>query len=107
MEKLALNILKEKFGHNNFKGEQEKIIFELVNNKNHCLVLMPTGAGKSICYQIPALLFDGGTIVLSPLIALMQDQVDSLKKKNIPANFINSTVSSKDRQTRLNDFING
>ncbi|MCB9206489.1 MAG: ATP-dependent DNA helicase RecQ [Ignavibacteriales bacterium] len=107
MEKLALNILKEKFGHNNFKGEQEKIIFELVNNKNHCLVLMPTGAGKSICYQIPALLFDGGTIVLSPLIALMQDQVDALKKKNISANFINSTISSKDRQTRLNDFIKG
>jgi ATP-dependent DNA helicase RecQ len=68
---------------------------------------MPTGGGKSLCYQIPALIFEGGTIVISPLIALMQDQVDALRKKNIPAGFINSTLSKKDRDERLEDFISG
>jgi len=68
---------------------------------------MPTGGGKSVCYQLPALMFKGSTIVLSPLIALMQDQVDSLKRKNIPAEFINSTISAKQRQERLQRFIDG
>ncbi|MBK7103765.1 MAG: ATP-dependent DNA helicase RecQ [Ignavibacteriae bacterium] len=103
----ALSILQEKFGHKSFRGQQEKIINELVVNKNNCLVLMPTGAGKSICYQIPALLFDSGTIVISPLIALMQDQVDALKAKGISGEFINSTLNPNDREKRLSDFING
>ncbi len=103
----ALKILNERFGHSNFKGQQENIINELVVNKNNGLVIMPTGAGKSVCYQIPALLFDGGTIVLSPLIALMQDQVDTLKAKGISGDFINSTVNIKDREKRLDDFVNG
>jgi len=68
---------------------------------------MPTGGGKSLCYQIPALIFEGGTLVISPLIALMQDQVDALRKRNIPASFINSTVSRNDRSKRLNDFVSG
>ncbi len=100
-------ILKKYFGYDSFRGEQEKIINRLVNEQKHSLVLMPTGGGKSLCYQVPALLFDGGTIVISPLIALMQDQVDALRKKNIPANFINSTVSKADRENRLDDFIEG
>jgi ATP-dependent DNA helicase RecQ len=103
----ALKILKEKFGYDSFRGVQDVIINELVNNKNNCLALMPTGAGKSLCYQIPALLFDGGTIVISPLIALMQDQVDTLKAKNINADFINSTVNAATREHRLDNFISG
>jgi ATP-dependent DNA helicase RecQ len=99
--------LKKYFGFSSFKGVQEKIIERLVNERSHCLVLMPTGGGKSICYQLPALIFDGGTIVISPLIALMQDQVDALKKKNIPAEFINSTVTPNQRKERLQNFVEG
>ncbi|MCB0748216.1 MAG: ATP-dependent DNA helicase RecQ, partial [Ignavibacteriae bacterium] len=103
----ALKILQEKFNHSSFRGEQEKIINELVTNKNNCLVLMPTGAGKSVCYQIPALMFNDGTIVISPLIALMQDQVDALKAKGITGNYINSTVNPTDREKRIDNFVNG
>ena len=99
--------LKKYFGFDSFRGEQENIINRLVNEKGHSLVLMPTGGGKSLCYQVPALIFEGGTIVISPLIALMQDQVDALRKKNIPAGFINSTLSKKERDSRLEDFISG
>lgn len=103
----ALEILKNKFGHDSFRGEQENIINELTVNGNHCLVIMPTGGGKSVCYQIPALMKDCGTIVISPLIALMQDQVDTLKSKGIAGNYINSTVSASERIKRLDDFVNG
>jgi ATP-dependent DNA helicase RecQ len=102
-----IKILKEYFGHDTFRGQQENIIADLVDNNNNCLVLMPTGAGKSVCYQIPALLFEGGTIVISPLIALMQDQVDALKAKGIAGNFINSTVTPSERNKRLDDFVKG
>ena len=99
--------LNKYFGFSSFRGLQEEIINRIVRDRKHCLVLMPTGGGKSICYQLPAMIFDGGTIVISPLIALMQDQVDALKKKNIPAEFINSTVPPDQREKRLNDFISG
>ena len=99
--------LNKYFNHTDFRGEQERIINRLINEHGHCLVLMPTGGGKSICYQLPALLFEGGTIVISPLIALMQDQVDALKRKNIPAEFINSTVSAGQRKERLQSFVDG
>lgn len=102
-----LEALEKYFGHTSFRGKQEKIINRLLTERKHCLVLMPTGAGKSICYQLPALMFDGGTIVISPLIALMQDQVDALKKKNIHAEFINSTVTSEQRKERLRKFVDG
>ncbi|MCX7874801.1 MAG: ATP-dependent DNA helicase [Melioribacteraceae bacterium] len=100
-------ILKKFFNYESFRGEQENIINTLVYKKNHCLVLMPTGGGKSLCYQVPALMFEGGTIVISPLIALMQDQVDALKKKNIPAEFINSSVPPDKRKQRLQKFVEG
>ncbi|MFO7445876.1 MAG: ATP-dependent DNA helicase RecQ [Ignavibacteriaceae bacterium] len=99
-------ILRKYFGHDSFRKGQEEIIKHVLNKKPG-LVLMPTGSGKSLCYQIPALIFNGGTIVVSPLIALMQDQVDALRKKNVPASFINSTVSKNERDKRLNDFISG
>lgn len=101
-----LSILKKYFGYDSFRGVQQKVITRIVNEKKHSLVLMPTGSGKSLCYQVPALMFDGGTIVISPLIALMQDQVDALRKKNIPAAFINSTLSADERESRLKDFLN-
>ncbi|MBU0476119.1 MAG: ATP-dependent DNA helicase [Bacteroidetes bacterium] len=105
--KSPIEILEQHFGYSQFRGMQEKIINTIVVEKKHSLVLMPTGGGKSLIYQIPALIFEGGTIVISPLIALMQDQVDALKKKNIPAEFINSTVSKENREKRLNNFVNG
>ncbi|MHB1688902.1 MAG: RecQ family ATP-dependent DNA helicase [Ignavibacteriaceae bacterium] len=100
-------ILKEYFNYDSFRGLQEEIIERTINRNGHSLVLMPTGSGKSLCYQIPALIFDGGTIVISPLIALMQDQVDALRKKNIRAAFINSTLSKKERDERLDKFLEG
>jgi len=102
------NILKKYFKFPDFRGNQKLIIDRLLSSaKGHSLVIMPTGAGKSLCYQIPALCLEGGTIVISPLIALMQDQVSALKKKNIPAAFINSTVSKKERDKRLDLFVSG
>ena len=107
MNKNIYTILKDYFGYDSFRGEQEAIIKRITEEKKHSLVLMPTGSGKSLCYQIPALYFDNGTIVISPLIALMQDQVDVLRKKNIPAAFINSTLSKQEKEKRLNDFVDG
>lgn len=100
-------VLKNNFGYEYFRGQQESVINNLLSGKKHTLVLMPTGSGKSLCYQVPALCFSGGTLVISPLIALMQDQVEALRRKKIPAHYINSTVSKEDREKRLNDFVSG
>ncbi len=107
LHKNPKHILEKYFNFTSFRGTQEEIINRLVVEKKHSLVLMPTGGGKSLCYQIPALILDGGTIVISPLIALMQDQVDALKKRSIPAEFINSTVSTEKRRERLRRFVEG
>lgn len=107
---LPIDALRSYFGFEHFRGRQEHIINRLLGiggERGHALVLMPTGGGKSFCYQIPALCLEGGTLVISPLIALMQDQVDALHRRNIPAAFINSTVSRQDRESRLADFIEG
>jgi len=92
----ARQLLKHRFGYDSFRPQQEAII-ETVLNGRDCLVLMPTGGGKSICYQIPALIFDGLTVVISPLIALMKDQVDALRANGVDAAFLNSTQSTAEQ----------
>lgn len=107
MNKNPSQILKVYFGYDSFRGKQEEIIKRITEERKHSLVLMPTGSGKSLCYQVPALYFDNSTIIISPLIALMQDQVDVLRKKNISAAFINSTLSKQEREKRLEQFVDG
>ncbi|MDD7410850.1 DNA helicase RecQ [Fusobacterium gastrosuis] len=92
MKAEALRILKEYYGYENFREGQEKIIDAICNHRN-VLGIMTTGAGKSICYQIPALIFNGLTLIISPLISLMKDQVDSLRTISIEAEYLNSTLS--------------
>ena len=102
----ARTVLKEKFGHDNFQGKQQAII-EAVLNKEDSLVVLPTGGGKSLCYQLPALMFEGLTLVISPLISLMKDQVHSLKEKGIAAEYINSTLTleeSNDIKSRIDEL---
>lgn len=86
------NLLKKHFGYESFRPLQEEVIEYCLSGKSS-LVLMPTGGGKSLCYQIPALAFSGLTVVISPLVALMKDQVDALNANGIPAAFWNSTLS--------------
>lgn len=87
--------LKDYFGYSEFRGDQEKIIEHLIAG-NNCFVIMPTGAGKSMCYQLPAVIAKGTAIVISPLIALMKNQVDQLRGYGIEASFLNSTLSKGD-----------
>ncbi|SFU83211.1 ATP-dependent DNA helicase RecQ [Pontibacter akesuensis] len=89
------NKLKEVFGYNQFRGNQELIINNIINGRN-TFVIMPTGAGKSLCYQLPALSLPGTAIVISPLIALMKNQVDQLNAFGVNAHFLNSTLSKSE-----------
>lgn len=96
-------LLKKYFGYESFRNGQEEIINHILESQD-CLGIMPTGAGKSICYQIPAMILPGVTIVISPLISLMKDQVDSLNQIGIPATFINSTLSYSDYSQTLENI---
>lgn len=98
-----LQALQKYFGYDQFRHQQEAIIQHVLDGRD-VLTLMPTGGGKSICYQLPSVLLDGLTIVISPLIALMKDQVDSLNVSGIPAAFLNSTQSS-DEQHHITDQL--
>lgn len=95
-----LDILQKKFGFSSFRLHQEAAI-QAVMEKKDCFVLMPTGGGKSLCYQVPALLLDGLTLVISPLIALMKDQVDALRLNGIEAAYLNSTQGWAEQQAIL------
>jgi ATP-dependent DNA helicase RecQ len=92
-----IQALQKYYGYSEFRHQQEAIIQHLLN-KGDAMVLMPTGGGKSLCYQLPAVLLDGLTIVISPLIALMKDQVDALNVTGIPAAYLNSTQNSGEQQ---------
>ena len=102
----AIDLLKSHFGFDAFLPLQEVIVGRVLDEKDS-LVVMPTGGGKSLCYQLPAVCFDGLTVVISPLIALMKDQVDSLKANGIAAAFINSTLAAKDMARVQSQARNG
>ena len=102
----ALGVLEKTFGYDSFRGQQAEIIQTIIDGGD-AFVLMPTGGGKSLCYQIPALVRDGTGIVISPLIALMQDQVDALSAVGARAEFLNSTQSPDERLRVENAFLAG
>src|SRR4030042_4930220 len=106
----SLDALKKYFGHSKFRPGQEEIISSIINGEN-VLAVLPTSAGKSICYQIPALVSENFSIVISPLIALMKDQVDSLnnpeKSGEKTAAFINSTMEFYEAEKVLQDISYG
>ncbi len=93
-------LLREHFGHAAFQGRQLEAISAVVEGRD-LLVTMPTGAGKSLIYQLPALALDGVTLVISPLIALMKDQVDALRRRGIRASFVNSSLEARERKKRI------
>ena len=100
----ARQFLKEYYGYDSFREKQEEIITYILEGKD-VVTIMPTGGGKSICYQIPALILEGLTIVISPLISLMKDQVDNIKNMGIKSAYINSTLSDSEINSILNDVI--
>ena len=102
----ARQILQKFYGYEDFRPGQKKVVESLLN-RNDTVAIMPTGAGKSICFQIPALLFEGVTLVISPLISLMKDQVDSLSQLGIAAVYINSSVSKAQLYKDLQDISAG
>ena len=102
----ALDLLHRIFGHREFRGEQAQIV-ERVASGGDALVLMPTGGGKSLCYQLPALLRDGCGVVVSPLIALMQDQVEALRQLGVRAAYLNSTLDAKTAAEVERDLLAG
>jgi ATP-dependent DNA helicase RecQ len=101
-----LEVLRRVFGYDSFRGEQARVVEHVVGGGD-ALVLMPTGAGKSLCYQVPSLLREGVGVVVSPLIALMQDQVDALTGLGVRAGFLNSTQDGEQRRAVERDFLSG
>ncbi|SEK40747.1 ATP-dependent DNA helicase RecQ [Aquimarina amphilecti] len=104
-QKQILSTLKEYFGYDSFRPLQEDIVNSIFNGYDN-VVIMPTGGGKSICYQLPALLLPGITLVISPLIALMKDQVDGLKANGIQAAFVNSSQNENEQQEIYQKLLN-
>ncbi|MEW6128285.1 MAG: ATP-dependent DNA helicase RecQ [Acidobacteriota bacterium] len=106
MREQAREALQTFFGFADFREGQGEVVESILSGEN-AVVIMPTGGGKSLCYQLPALMLDGITLVVSPLIALMKDQVDSLKTLNIPTTFINSSLSYSETKKRLSEIRRG
>ncbi|MFO7568520.1 MAG: DEAD/DEAH box helicase, partial [Smithellaceae bacterium] len=106
MIKAKKDALKKYFGYETFHPLQSEIIDHVLAGK-HALVLMPTGGGKSVCFQIPAMLKTGVAIVISPLIALMKDQVDGLRANGIPAAFLNSALSDEQSAAIIRQCLKG
>ena len=103
LKQRSLDVLQRYFGFDSFKPDQEAIISDFLNKKD-VLAIMPTGGGKSLCYQLPALMLEGTAIVISPLISLMKDQVDALKANGIAASFFNSSQSTEVQNDILRDL---
>src|SRR5919201_138971 len=99
-------LLRERFGFDDFRPAQRHVIEKVMAGRS-VVAVMPTGSGKSLCYQLPALALPGLTLVVSPLIALMKDQVDQLNHLGLPATVINSTVSREQQRSRLEQAIAG
>ena len=100
------SVLRDKFGYSSFRHGQEEVIDAILAGTD-VLAVMPTGAGKSLCYQIPALLLDGITIVISPLISLMKDQVSALREAGCNAAFLNSSLNNEEYSTTMNEITSG
>ena len=98
--------LKQTFGFDDFRPNQEPVVRALLTGKD-ALAVMPTGAGKSLCYQLPSIIADGCAIVISPLIALMKDQVDALEERGVAVTLINSTLTWNEQKERLDGMKNG
>src|SRR5699024_6939624 len=99
----AEQILQTYFGYDTFRAGQKQTIDNIMSGDN-TLAVMPTGGGKSLCYQIPGMALDGVAIIISPLISLMKDQVDALQALGIPATYINSSLTTGEQQTRHRDI---
>src|SRR3982751_3938006 len=102
----ALAALHEHFGFADFREGQREVILSILEGHD-TVVVMPTGGGKSLCYQLPALMKSGATVVVSPLIALMKDQVDALAARNLPATFINSSLTFEEQKARISGVRRG
>lgn len=103
---MPLKTLRQYFGYPNFRSGQDQVIACILRRQD-CLVVLPTGGGKSLCFQIPGLIMAGTTVVISPLISLMKDQVDSLARRGISATYINSSLSKTEIKNRLSLFAQG
>src|SRR6185295_15750885 len=102
----AVAALREHFGFDDFREGQREVIAAMLEGKD-AVVVMPTGSGKSLCYQLPALMLSGATLVVSPLIALMKDQVDALHARQLPATFINSSIPEQEQWSRIEGLRRG
>lgn len=96
----AITTLRQHFGFDDFREGQREVVGSILEGKD-AVVVMPTGSGKSLCYQLPAMILEGVTLVVSPLIALMKDQVDALQARGLPATFINSSISEPEQRARI------
>lgn len=102
----ALTSLRQHFGFDDFRTGQHEVILSILQGKD-AVVVMPTGSGKSLCYQLPAMMLGGATLVVSPLIALMKDQVDALRARGLPATFINSSIDPGEQRQRIDALARG